>query len=96
MRAYHDINLATREITTKELTGEAIVKVGRYLIAKTLLELGAATVDPLSPAINAMMCYSLYYERRYKEAIAFSRHASALDSSFAAPGCVRQLILLAR
>jgi aldehyde:ferredoxin oxidoreductase len=26
------------------------VRAGRYFIAKTLLELGAATVDPLSPA----------------------------------------------
>ena len=31
--------------------GEDIVKAGRYFIAKTLLELGAATVDPLSPRI---------------------------------------------
>ncbi|HSB60106.1 MAG TPA: aldehyde ferredoxin oxidoreductase C-terminal domain-containing protein [Vicinamibacteria bacterium] len=29
---------------------EAIVRAGRYLIARTLLERGAATVDPLSPA----------------------------------------------
>jgi len=50
MRTYHDIHLDSREITTQELTGEAIVKAGRYLIARTLLELGAATVDPLSPA----------------------------------------------
>src|ERR687888_2740715 len=50
MRKYFDIQLNDRAITTRELTGEAIVKAGRYLIAKTLLELGAATVDPLSPA----------------------------------------------
>src|SRR5437867_8844091 len=37
-------------ITRRELHGEAIVKAGRYLIAKTLLELDAAGVDPLSPA----------------------------------------------
>src|ERR1043165_7754939 len=49
MRKYLDINLDDRAITTRELHGEAIVKAGRYLIAKTLLELGAATVDPLSP-----------------------------------------------
>ena len=50
MRKYYDIQLADRKIAARELTGEAIVKAGRYLIAKTLLELGAATVDPLSPA----------------------------------------------
>ncbi len=49
MRAYYDIQLNTRTIAKRELEGEAVVKAGRYLIAKTLLELGAATVDPLSP-----------------------------------------------
>jgi aldehyde:ferredoxin oxidoreductase len=49
MRAYYDIQLNDRTLAKRELHGEAIVKAGRYLIAKTLLELGAATVDPLSP-----------------------------------------------
>ena len=49
MRKYYDIKLDDRSITKRELEGEAIVKAGRYWIAKTLLELGAATVDPLSP-----------------------------------------------
>src|SRR3989442_878478 len=50
MRTYYDIDLTGRSITRRELHGEEIVRAGRYLIAKTLLELGAATVDPLSPA----------------------------------------------
>src|SRR5216684_1043992 len=50
MRTYYDIDLTGRSITRRELQGEEIVRAGRYLIAKTLLELGAATVDPLSPA----------------------------------------------
>lgn len=50
MRKYLDINLTDRTITTRELHGEEIVKAGRYLIAKTLLEMGAASVDPMSPA----------------------------------------------
>jgi aldehyde:ferredoxin oxidoreductase len=49
MRIYYDIDLGNRIATKRELEGEAIVKAGRYWIAKTLLELGAATVDPLSP-----------------------------------------------
>src|SRR5213593_2006224 len=49
MRTYYDIHLDDRRIDSRTLKGEAIVKAGRYLIAKTLLELGAATVDPLSP-----------------------------------------------
>src|SRR5882724_1004152 len=50
MRTYYDIDLTVRSITRRELHGEDVVRAGRYLIAKTLLELGAATVDPLSPA----------------------------------------------
>src|ERR671934_610471 len=50
MRIYYDIHLGDRKIDKRELHGEKIVKAGRYWIAKTLLELGAATVDPLSPA----------------------------------------------
>ena len=49
MRTYYDIKLSDRTIAKRELSGEAIVKAGRALIAKTLLDLGAATVDPLSP-----------------------------------------------
>src|SRR5215468_3884132 len=49
MRHYYDIELGTRTIAKRELEGEAIVKAGRYFIARTLLDLGAATVDPLSP-----------------------------------------------
>src|SRR5689334_24423210 len=50
MRTYYDIDLGTRNIAKRELHGEEIIRAGRYLIAKTLLERGAATVDPLSPA----------------------------------------------
>ena len=50
MRTYHDIRLDDHTVTTRELHGEEISRAGRYFIAKTLLEMGAATVDPLSPA----------------------------------------------
>lgn len=49
MRTYYDIQLKDRTIAKRELEGEAVVMAGRYLIAKTLLDLGAAAVDPLSP-----------------------------------------------
>ena len=48
MRHYHHIDLATREIRTDVLEGEEIVRAGRHRIARTLLEAGAAGVDPLS------------------------------------------------
>ncbi len=50
MRTYYEIRLGDRTVTKRELQGEDVVKVGRYHIARTLLEQGAATVDPLSPA----------------------------------------------
>src|SRR5262245_14713826 len=49
MRHYYDIHLNDRRIVAHALEGEAVVKAGRYLIAKTLLELEAPGVDPLSP-----------------------------------------------
>src|SRR4030095_15212839 len=49
MRYYYDFLLGDRTIDKREMHGEEIVKAGRYFIAKTLLDLGAATVDPLSP-----------------------------------------------
>ena len=50
MRYYHQIDLASKQVTTEEWEGEAVVKSGRHLIAKTLLEQNVATVDPLTPA----------------------------------------------
>ena len=49
MRRYLHIDLDDRSIRTEELNGEAVVRAGRHLIAKTLLKLGAAKIDPLSP-----------------------------------------------
>jgi len=49
MRRYLHIDLGKRSVTTEELEGEAIIRAGRYYIAKTLLERGVAKVDPLSP-----------------------------------------------
>src|SRR5690349_16624992 len=50
MRTYYDIRLGDRTLTKREMAGEELVKAGRYHIVKTLLDLGVATVDPLSPA----------------------------------------------
>jgi aldehyde:ferredoxin oxidoreductase len=49
MRKYHEIRLDDQTITIRELHGEDIVKAGRYLIARTLLDRGTAAVHPLSP-----------------------------------------------
>lgn len=49
MRKYLHLNLSDSSVRTEELQGEAIIRSGRYLIARTLLDMGAATVDPMSP-----------------------------------------------
>ncbi len=49
MRKYLHIDLNDRSIRSEELEGEALARVGRHFIAKTLLDGGAATVDPMSP-----------------------------------------------
>ncbi|MCH7866010.1 MAG: aldehyde ferredoxin oxidoreductase [Proteobacteria bacterium] len=49
MRRYLHINLGDKTIETEELEGEAIVRAGRHFIVKTLLDMGVATVDPLTP-----------------------------------------------
>jgi len=49
MRKYHEICLDDQTVTTRELHGEDIVRAGRYLIARTLLDRDVAAVDPLSP-----------------------------------------------
>jgi aldehyde:ferredoxin oxidoreductase len=49
MRNYLHINLDDRTIESEELAGEALARAGRHFIVKSLLEAGAAKVDPLSP-----------------------------------------------
>jgi len=48
MRRYLHINLDDRSVDAQQLDGEAIARSGRYLITKTLLARGTATVEPLS------------------------------------------------
>jgi aldehyde:ferredoxin oxidoreductase len=49
MRKYLHINLTDRSVRTEEFHAEAVIRAGRHFIAKSLLELGAAKVDPMSP-----------------------------------------------
>ena len=50
MRRYLDIDLGSRSVSEKQLAGDDLVNAGRYFIAKTLVETGAASVEPLSAA----------------------------------------------
>lgn len=46
-RKYLNINLNDQTITSDDWEGEKLVKAGRNLIARTLVEMGVATADPL-------------------------------------------------
>lgn len=49
MRQYLDIYLNKQRVESETWEGEQLVKAGRYLIAKKLVEMDVATVDPLGP-----------------------------------------------
>ncbi len=49
MRKYFHVDLNDRSIDTEMLDGEAVIRAGRYLISKVLIERGVATADPLGP-----------------------------------------------
>jgi aldehyde:ferredoxin oxidoreductase len=49
MRTFYDITLDDGGLARRELHGEEILKAGRYLIARTLVEMDVAQVDPLGP-----------------------------------------------
>lgn len=49
MRKYLHIDLNKGQVREEAFSGEQVAHAGRYFIAKTLLELGAATVDAMSP-----------------------------------------------
>ncbi len=49
MRYHLQIDLDNKVVTKEILNGEDVVRAGRYVIAKNLLEQGKANVDPLSP-----------------------------------------------
>ncbi len=48
MRDYLHIDLAEQQVRREHFSGEQIARAGRYFIARTLLECGAASVEPLS------------------------------------------------
>jgi len=61
--------------------------MGRWADSRREIET-AYKLDPLAPAINSMMCFNYYYERRFNEAIAFSQRAAEIDPRFASTACV--------
>ncbi|MCB0075403.1 MAG: aldehyde ferredoxin oxidoreductase, partial [Caldilineaceae bacterium] len=48
MRTYLHIHLNNHTVDKEERRGEDLVKIGRYYIVKTLLDMGVATVDPMA------------------------------------------------
>jgi len=52
MRKYLHIDVTRHTVREETFTGEQIAKAGRYFIAKTLYELGAAKVEPCRRTIR--------------------------------------------
>ncbi len=50
MRDYLHIDLAEKQVRRENFSGEQVARSGRYFIARTLVDSGSATVDPLSDA----------------------------------------------
>jgi aldehyde:ferredoxin oxidoreductase len=50
MRDYLHIDLAEKKVRREKFSGEQVARSGRYFIARTLVDSGSATVDPLSDA----------------------------------------------
>ena len=48
MRKYLHIDLGQRSVREETFDGQQVAQAGRYFIAKTLLDMGIATVDPMS------------------------------------------------
>jgi len=47
-RSYLHFDLVNHTVKTEDMSGEALADAGRHFIAKTLLDMGVASVDPLS------------------------------------------------
>lgn len=66
--------------------------MGRWQEARREIEI-AYTLDPRSGPINAMRCYELYYERRYREGAELARRTAAIDPGINAPSCIGHCLL---
>jgi TolB-like protein/DNA-binding winged helix-turn-helix (wHTH) protein len=72
--------------------GEFLRAMGRAADARAEFE-RAYQLDPLSPPVNAAICWSRFKDRRYREAVDFSRKAGELDPRFVATRCLTQSLL---
>jgi DNA-binding winged helix-turn-helix (wHTH) protein/Tfp pilus assembly protein PilF len=78
--------------TGHEWYADYLRSMGRWAEARREIEL-AYKLDPRSQAINSMMCYSLYYERKYREAIAFANRAAAFDPRLGSTSCTANALM---
>jgi TolB-like protein/DNA-binding winged helix-turn-helix (wHTH) protein len=72
--------------TGHEWYADLLRSTGRWDEARREIDV-AYKLDPFSGPIMTMKCFSLYYERRYREAIAFADYAAAVDPQFGSPLC---------
>ena len=83
----HAIAVNPNYATGHQWYADHLRMMGRWDESRREMEI-AYRLDPLSPAINMDRCYTLYVERRYRDAIAYSQRASKLDPRFGSAACV--------
>jgi tetratricopeptide (TPR) repeat protein len=83
----HALALNPNYATGHEWYADYLRSMGRWSESRREMEI-AHKLDPLSPPINIMMCFQLYYERRYVDAIAFARAIKARIPECSSPTCV--------
>jgi len=83
------LSLNPNYATGHEWYADYLRSMGRWDEARHEISV-AHQLDPLSWPINTMVCFNLYYERRYREAIEVARRAATIDPNLVAPSCVAQ------
>ena len=83
----HALVLNPNYATAHEWYSDYLRSMGRAEDARQELR-KAHELDPLSWPINAKVCFGLYFDRRYADAIEASARAGQVDPNLASPICV--------
>lgn len=83
MRNYLNIDLGRRSVETVELQGNDVAKCGRHLIAKTLLDKGAAYGCQIDPGFLAVIgVATVTMERKFNQLAGIGTEDDALPDFF--------------
>jgi TolB-like protein len=86
------IDLDPSDARARQWYAAHLFMVGRHEDARREVDL-AYQLDPLSPSVTSERCWVFYYERRWREAVAFAREVEARDPDRAVPPCMTSSLL---